>query len=440
MLNLLTLQSRKITAKLKAERAIAAVGSQGLAKKILGKLARFGQWAIGKIIRTFNIDFDRIWDMLVDAYFELKEFDFNASDKELRQQIEANNRSIAVAASRALGEQIGIGTVRLVTAFAGRFIPGKKASSLRAAEGIKIPVLSKRIALALAEEQGSQLRSDTITFLESASRAMTSNALINAVLFTRNYGLFGAKPITQDIEASGSIAAKIDRKVEKLPKKYQAPALAFIDGFETGVMSAGYVVAGTLDDEIAAMRYALDERRQGATITVEAQTPEGEALTFVGSQAEVREAMDTALPLAPISGGKDAAVPQTWALKPGADRPQLVITYRAQTKNHSTHSLHIPNYDGRRSPNFPDYEAGQWMGLWVLSDGSKLQVYAASEREASIVMRALAKHVPRRFRTGRPRYINSDRRVSRKTMRWVSATYYPKGLSAASEWRAYRQR
>lgn len=439
MLNLLALDSRKITTRLKAERAIRKASQNSLAKKVLGKLTRFGGWAIGAFLSAFPIDFDRIWDMAIDAYFTLKEFDWNATDKELRQQIDANNQTIAVAGSRAFGRQVGIGAVRLVTAFAGRFAPGKRGGALRAAQGIKIPVLSKKIALALAEDQKNELRNDTINFLETASRAMMSNAMINAVLFTRNFELFGMKPITQDIEAEGSLVAKVDRQVKKLPKAWQAPVSAFLDGVEDGIIDAGYVVAGVLDDEVAAMRYVTDEKAQGPTITVEAKMPDGEKMTFVGTQDQVQEAMDTALPLAPlIAEEKTVAMPATWLLKPGAERSQLAITYRAETENRSTHTLHIPHYEGTQSPSFPDYETGDWMGLWTLADGSKLTIYAATEREAAIMMRSMARFVPARFRTGRPRYFPTDRRIRRKKVRWIAATYYPQGLSAPSSWKSYR--
>jgi hypothetical protein len=174
-------------------------------------------------------------------------------------------------------------------------------------------------------------------------------------------------------------------------------------------------------------------------ITVEATLPDGKEMTFVGQQEEIREAMRSAIPLAPLLEQGDPAVPATWALKPGSDRPQLVVVYRAQNKNKSTHSLHIPHYAGGTSPKFPDYEAGPWMGFWVLADGSKLQVYAATEKEAGNMIRALSKYVPAKLRTNRPRYIQTDQRILKKPMKWISATFYPTGLSGSSTWKAYRE-
>jgi hypothetical protein len=132
------------------------------------------------------------------------------------------------------------------------------------------------------------------------------------------------------------------------------------------------------------------------------------------------------------------AVPATWALKPGSDRPQLVVVYRAQTANKSTHSLHVPHYSGGSAPRFPDYTAGPWMGFWVLADGSKLQVYGATEKDAANMIRALSKYVPARFKTNRPRYIQTDQRILKKEMCWLSATFYQQGISGPATWKAYR--
>jgi len=442
-LNLSSLRSRRISTKLKAERALSRAPVGGIIRRAFSALARFGGWAFGKVVSYFNLDFDKIWDVLVDAYFELKEFDFNSTDKELQKQIEENNKQLETMAARSVGEQVGIGTVRLVTAAAGRFIPGKKAGGLRAAEGIKIPVLSKRLALDLADEQKSQLRTDTLVFLESASRVMASNALINAVLFTRKFELFGFKPIKNEIEANGSIASKIEKKIEKLPKRWQGIVNAFGDGFEDGVIQAGYVVASTADDEIALMRAERDRlKNDRAVVTLEVNPggdDGGDTLKFVGTRDEIAEAVPTAMALAPaIQGAGNPAIPATWALRPGSDRPQLVVRYRAQNKSASTHTLHVPHYSGPRTPKFPDYDAGQWLGIWTLSDGSKLQVYAATEREAGVMMRALSKGVPRKFKTGRPRYVNSDRRILKKAMKYVGCAYYANGIEGGVTWKGYR--
>lgn len=436
MLNLITLESRKTTAKLKVERAIKTASQQGLGRKLFNKLAQFTNWAFGKIITTFSLDFDKIWDICIDAYYVLKDFDFNQTDKELQQQIEQNNNAIASAGARALGEQVGIGTVRLVTAFSGKFLPGKKGSALKSAEGIKIPVLSKRIALALAEEQGNQLRADTIRFLETAGRAMASNALINAVLFTRKYELLGAKPITQEIEANGSIAAKVEKETKKLPKQFQGPTAAFLDGIEQGIITAGYVVSGTLDDDVAAMRHVFREQRGGETITVEATTEDGEKLTFIGEREEVKEAMHTALPLTPLLGkGQGQGIPQTWALKPGIDRPQLVMTYKHKG---GYHAFSIPHYSGSRQPDLPTIQTGNWCGYWVLRDGSKLCVYAASRQEALRTLGKWGKYVDGRMKTGtKPVAKETTRIIARKQLVPLSADFYAKGPGEGVTWRTY---
>jgi hypothetical protein len=299
-LNLITLRSRKIDVQIKAKRGISrAAGAVG--KPILDKLKKIGGWAVGNLLKLLPpLDFSTIWDLVVNAYFELKEFDWNKADKDLEEQIKNNNKALATQAAGAIGRSAGVGSVRLVNSFAGKFFPGNKGKQLAAVEGIKIPVLSQRVGVALAREQGTQLRADTMAFLESATRAMISNGLSNMLLHARRQEWFGMKPVTGP-QTDGSINAKIQKKTETLPKDWQQPATAFLEGFESGIIQAGYVIAQESDDYLETLRYAREERLANQeTLTIEIwpedSAPEDEPLRFVGRQDEVIEAAATVLP------------------------------------------------------------------------------------------------------------------------------------------------
>ncbi|NJM57988.1 MAG: hypothetical protein HC857_11895 [Synechococcales cyanobacterium RU_4_20] len=390
---LATLRSRTTSTKLDASRSIKKLGAAAAKGGLLQKLKRFGGWAIGQIFNFFNIDFDDIWDLVVDAYIELKEFDWNQTDKELEQSIKQNNEQILQSGARAIGEQLGIGSVRIANFFIGKFLPGTKGRRAAAAEGMKVPVLSSRIGLALAEDQNQQLRSDVENFLRDAGRAMTSNALINFVLTARREELFGMESITQDSEHEATLAGVVKKKLQKLPTDWQKPVEAALEGFESGVISAGYVIAREIDDDVDAWRYASQERKRDEDdFTVEiwphsADEPgeegQGEPIVFSGTRDEIKNAATTLLPAYDLldDAGGDVATPMSWALKPGASRPQLAIIYRPEGR-YSNHTLHIPHYGGDRTPNLPSYQKGSILGYWVLADGSKLQVYASTEREA----------------------------------------------------------
>lgn len=240
------LVSTKMDRAIDAQRKIASAGG-----KLLSKVARLAISAFGSVARFFVLDFSSLWDTVVNAYFAIKMFDWNASDKEIEKMIEANNKAIATRAAAALGEQLGFGAVRLANFFLGK--------AAQAAGSIKVPVLSARVGLALAEEQNEEALSAVRSFIGAASAAMISNQFLSSILYLRRNELFGQKTITDDNLPNGSIAEKIENKLEKLPEFWRQPAESFIDGFEEGIIGAGYVVAFTIDDHIAAMRYAQND-------------------------------------------------------------------------------------------------------------------------------------------------------------------------------------
>lgn len=240
------LASKRLDREIEIKRKTSKIASKGV--KILGKLARLAGSFIGAICRFFNLDFAELFDGLVEAYFTIKEFDWNATDKAIEDQIKANNQSIATTAARLAGQNLGFSAVRLANFFLGK--------SAQAAQSIKIPVLSARIGLALAEEGNEEAANAVRNFIRSASGSIASNAFLSAVLFMRRRELMGMKSNTNESLPNGSIAQKIDQQVKKLPLDWQNPTKAFIDGFEDGIIDAGYVVAMEIDDFVLAQRYA----------------------------------------------------------------------------------------------------------------------------------------------------------------------------------------
>jgi hypothetical protein len=273
-------------------------------KGILAKIAKFGGFLLGKLVSYFNLSFDRLWDVLVDAYFELKTFDWNATDKELEKTIEQNNSAIVTAAATGLGSALGWGTVRLANHFIGKFIPGKKGKQLQAIEGMKVPVVSARIGLALAEEGNEEMKFAFRRFMQVGSRAMMSNAFINMVLTSRRNEWFGMTKITEP-KPNGSIAHKIEEKIETLPKFWQKPVEGFIDGFEDAIIEAGYVVTMTIDDHIAAQRFAARDIQARRTIEIQPHKDTEEKIVFTGTQQEVIDSIRTVMPVHQMIEDKD---------------------------------------------------------------------------------------------------------------------------------------
>jgi hypothetical protein len=247
-LTLATLESRKTQAITNTKRKAVSLGKQvgGLLSK-LQKLGGFIWGAIGRFLPPLS--FESIWDMMVDGYFELKQFDWNQLDSDIEKQIETNNKRLLDVAAESLGEQLGFNTVRLASSFAGKMGGKKKANPT------KIPVLRGEIAVRLAEESSDELTSSVRRFLGVGARTMASNTFLSSVLYLRKNELFGFDSITKPLK-NGSIATKIEEKIEKLPKNWQSIAENLIEGFEEGIIEAVYVVASTIDDHVSAARYA----------------------------------------------------------------------------------------------------------------------------------------------------------------------------------------
>ena len=90
-----------------------------------------------------------------------------------------------------------------------------------------------------------------------------------------------------------------------------------------------------------------------------------------------------------------AAVPEWWATRVGADRPQAVISFRAKTSNGkwapSTYPVSIPwAKDIAGTPTLSPYWKGNHYGHLILSDNSKLIVNCKSQSEAERVLGQLS--------------------------------------------------
>lgn len=397
-LNLSLLRSRTKDKEIKTKRKAGNL-VKGVAGKILQKIAKFAGWAFGQLCRFFDLSFDRLWDIIVEAYFTLKTFDWNATDEALRQQINANNQTIAVAAANTLGTTLGWGTVRLANFFIGRLF-GKKTS--KAAAKIKVPVLSARIGLALAEEGNEEIKGSVAAFLRTAASAQISNQFINFMLTARKNEWLGQKSITKPQE-NGSIAAKIEKKIEQLPQFWRAPAEAFIESFEEAIIEAGYVVAFTIDDHVAATRYARDSGIV-RTIELKPEKDTDEKLTFVAPMGRIKDEIEnTVFSTYPLVRNRDVglmfgmpideyvrAQPQTLRLIVDLYSVKAPPFYK-KTDNFVRATISIPNvkrsaidwniikqaFGGRNG-----YMWGRYRANVQLKSGRKIVFYAASEGEA----------------------------------------------------------
>jgi hypothetical protein len=65
--------------------------------------AKFVGFLCNVVFSGISWSLSTIWEILIEIYFEIKYFDWNQTDKELKQQISANNDRIAGAFGQLLG-------------------------------------------------------------------------------------------------------------------------------------------------------------------------------------------------------------------------------------------------------------------------------------------------------------------------------------------------
>lgn len=93
-------------------------------------------------------------------------------------------------------------------------------------------------------------------------------------------------------------------------------------------------------------------------------------------------------------------IPEWWAVRPGADRPQFCIMYAEKFSTgklgKSRWQLTIPHYNRPKGakPQIPEYRKGNWMGTLTLNDNSKIRINAASATECRRVLNKLKILIP----------------------------------------------
>lgn len=252
-------------------RSISATGTT-TTTGIRGFLSRLGGFVFGFFTNFYQLSISSIFSMLVAAYFTIKTFDWNQTDKAIEEKIKANNKAIKDGLAPVIGRTLGFGTIRLANFIIGRLAPRLPGSTAGVVRGINIPVLSGRVGLALAEEGNQEIRSSVLTWLSTVRNALISNLLMSFVLTARSLKWFGMESITTN-RPNGSFAEKIETEIKKLPDDWENFAEELIEEFEESIIEAGYVVAFEIDDYFIAQRAAAARIGPTASVTVEAAPP-----------------------------------------------------------------------------------------------------------------------------------------------------------------------
>ena len=154
----------------------------GIIKKVFSFGKKLVGFVFGALTNFISWSFSEIWDLVVEAYFEIKYFDWNQTDAEIKTQLEQNDSII----TSALGRLAGTGLVWLT------------GIAVSTGLSFKFPVLAGRVALELAEEGGQEIRSALSNLIIASRNVAIQNALLGGLLTARRYRLFNQQPVNKE--------------------------------------------------------------------------------------------------------------------------------------------------------------------------------------------------------------------------------------------------
>lgn len=365
---------------------------------ILGGLTNLGSRLVGFLtqaaMRGLQWAGQNLWEILVEAVTEFVTFDWNQTDEAIRQDIEANN----IQMFAALGQLAGTGTVWLASL------------GIAGLASLKFPVLGGKVALAIAQEGGEEIRSALQGFLMQSRDLMTRNTVMSGFLTARKMRLFGLAPVTEQSEP-WSIAEAIEDRVQSIDNlRVRAFVEGFIDAAVEGVIEVGFVVSYSIDDFYGAQRMANNATfgpQKKVLLTPNSQAQE-ENLILRGPQTLIQQGVQAALVSHQLVHNRDigqiVGQPAGDWFRAGVQRRSLTIRY----KNKDAPPWVLPNderikevtitiADCRLGLTWNEIKAiarpftwGKFRATANLDNGRKLKVNGATEGEAVTTLRRFA--------------------------------------------------
>ncbi|MBD2090375.1 hypothetical protein H6F67_10965 [Microcoleus sp. FACHB-1515] len=359
----------------------------GLAKRLPGFLLNIVERAVSWLLSN-------AWSVIVEAAFTIVNFDWNQTDTALRAAITANNVQIA----GALGQALGTGSVWLVSI------------ALATGATLKFPVLGGKVALALAEEGGEEIRGQVVSLLNTTRGALARNAVLGTMLTLRRLRLFGLAPITEQREP-WSIASAVEERIERIGNEaLRAFAENFIEGAVDAIIEVGYVVSYAIDDFYSTSRLA-NETMFGEDRTVKVipdRNNEEEFITIRGPQQLLKQNVQTALTAHRWVHNRDlgqlVGQPAEDWVQAGMQRRKLTIVFKSKEAppwiaapgqprvKEVTYTIPEPELGltwQKIKTAAKHYTWGKFRATANLNNGRQMAVYGATEAEAERKLREL---------------------------------------------------
>lgn len=352
-------------------------------------------FAVQAVLTGIGWAISDLWDVVVEAYFELKYFDWNQTDEDLRAELATNDAALAGALGRLAGTSLvwltGIGVSTGLS--------------------FKFPVLSGKIALELAEEGGQEIRSALTNLIIVSRQNAVKSALYGGLLTARKLEFFGLKPVTEN-KKPWSFAEGLDNFVESLPStSVRSFVNQFIDSIEDSIIEMGYVISYTLDDFYLSQR-AANQSMLGQQRTIEL-TPdlrvEDERIIIESPQELAITTTQGVIAQHQLIYNRDlgqvVGMPEQDVVRAAPQRRKLKIIYRAKESppwkledGSTAKTVEVSIPDAKPSVTWTElkttakrYTWGQYYVTALLDNGRQMRVHCVSYNEGEQQIKELIK-------------------------------------------------
>lgn len=371
--------------------ALNTTNSGNIISKIFNAITKFGGSLLKAAFSFIEFSFTGLYEMLVEVSYEIAYFDWNSTDAEIKQEIDQANQQIV----QQFGQLVGSGTVWLASI------------AISASLTIKFPVLAGRVALALAEEGGQDLRGRLTGFLSNTTQTVIKSALLGSYLYLRRQ----TKGKQTQNKKPWILAEKIEEKIQAIPNKtIKNFTQGFLDGAFDSILEIGYVVAFTLDDYYAVAREANNQIIEPVrTVQVFPDANTEESIIIEDSQENVESSINNYLGNQNLISNRDIGTvvgqpyDDWYGLTPQGRR--LILEYNAKEKppfyteeGKQTKRVQISIPDVKASLSWNDlkytllkFTWGNYLARGVFENRRQMSVWGATEAEAKNTLLSLAK-------------------------------------------------
>lgn len=366
-------------------------GNSSFLSKVWNGIAKFGGSLLKAAFSFISWSFSGLWEVLVEAAYEIAYFDWNSTDAEIKQEIDQANQSIV----QQFGQLVGSGTVWLTSI------------AVSAALTVKFPVLAGRVALALAEEGGQDLKGQLTGFLSNATQNVIRSTLLGSYLFLRKQ----IKGEQKENKKPWILATKIEEKVQAIKNKtLRNFTQGFLDGAFDSLLEIGYVVSFTLDDYYAVAREANNTTIEPVrTVQVFPDVNSEESIIIEDTQENTEASINNYLGNHNLVSNRDIGTvvgqpyDDWYGLTPQGRR--LILEYNAKEKppfyddkGKQTKRIQISIPDVKASLSWNDlkytllkFTWGNYLARGIFENRRQMSVWGATEAEAKNTLLTLAR-------------------------------------------------